>query len=99
MLVLRLAGHYKSLHEKYSERGLEIIGITDEPLSKIRPVARRYKIPYKLGSNRSYKAFQLYGVESLPTAYLLDSEGVIQEVFIGGGHSSRLIEKIEELLP
>jgi len=88
----------KDLHEKYSDQGLEIIGITDEALSKIRPVAKRYDIPYTLGSNRSYSAFQKYSVQSLPTAVLIDKNGVIREVFIGAGHGRSLQEKIVALL-
>jgi thiol-disulfide isomerase/thioredoxin len=89
----------RRIHKKYADRGLDIIGITDEPEAKIRPVARRFKIPYTLGSNRSYDAFQTYVVQALPTAYLIDSEGVIQEVFIGGGHMDELEKKIVALLP
>jgi thiol-disulfide isomerase/thioredoxin len=88
-----------SLHNKYADRGLEIVGITDESEAKIRPVARRYKIPYILGSNKSYDAFQAYSVQALPTAYLIDTEGVIQEIFIGGGHTAELEKKILTLLP
>ena len=88
----------KRLHEKYSAQGLEIIGITDEPEAKIRPVARRYSIPYTLGSNRSYDAFRMYSVQSLPTAYLIDKNGVMKQVFIGAGHTQRLEQEIQRLL-
>ena len=88
----------KNLHEKYSHRGLEVIGITDESIAKMRPVAKRYALPYTLGSNPSYSAFQQYGVRSLPTAFLIDKNGIIREVFVGAGHTNSLEDKILSLL-
>lgn len=88
----------KRLYEEYNKQGFEIIGITDEPESKIRPVARRYSIPYTLGSNPSYDAFRLYSVQALPTAYLIDKKGVMQQIFIGGGHTRNLEQEIQRLL-
>lgn len=90
--------HLRVLHEKYAEKGLKIIGITDEPEAKIRPVARRFKIPYTLGSNRSYDAFRMYSVQALPTAYLIDDQGKIHEVFIGGGQAQKIEHTIAKLL-
>ena len=95
---LMMMPHLRQLHEKYADKGLKIIGITDEPEAKIRPVARRFKIPYTLGSNRSYDAFRMYLVQALPTAYLIDDKGIIQEVFIGGGNPGKLEKRIVELL-
>ncbi|MAA80565.1 MAG: hypothetical protein CL916_15020 [Deltaproteobacteria bacterium] len=95
---LMMMPHFRQLHEKYAEKGLKIIGITDEPEAKIRPIARRFKIPYGLGSNRSYDAFRMYSVQALPTAYLIDDKGIIQDVFIGGGHIQKLENRIVELL-
>ena len=95
---LMMMPHLRELHEKYADKGLRIVGITDEPEAKIRPIARRFKIPYTLGSNRSYDAFRMYSVQALPTAYLIDDQGKIHEVFIGGGHVQKLDRMIVELL-
>ena len=88
----------KTLHERYADQGLEIIGVTDEPRSKIRKIAQRYELPYTLASNLQRDAFQKYSVSSLPTAILIDQEGQVQEVFIGAGHGYRIEKKIKELL-
>ena len=88
----------KELHERYASQGLEIVGITDESISKMRPVVKRYDLPYTLGSNPSNSAFQQYGVQSLPTVILIDKNGVIREVLIGAGHGRDLEDKIVALL-
>ena len=88
----------KNLHKKYASQGLEIVGITDESISKMHPVVKRYDLPYTLGSNPSYSAFQKYGVQSLPTAILIDKNGMIREVLIGAGHGRDLEDKIVALL-
>ncbi|MEC7987918.1 MAG: redoxin domain-containing protein [Myxococcota bacterium] len=86
------------LHDKYAEKGLVILGVTDEPKDTIRSIARRYNIAYPLGIDREREAFASYFVSSLPTAFLIDREGRVQEIFVGAGHSRRLESKIEALL-
>lgn len=86
------------LHERYANRGLRIVAVTyDEQPQKVRAVLQEHPVPFEVavGAENTYERF---GLENLPTALLVNREGVTVERFEGHRDVSELGEKIEPLL-
>jgi thiol-disulfide isomerase/thioredoxin len=65
--------HLNALHNHWKERGVVVIGLTDEPADLVRRFAERTGVQYVLGSG-SLSGRQ-YGVQSLPQAVVIDHAG------------------------
>jgi len=82
--------------------GLRVIGITDEPPSTVNPflkkmAARKQPITYDIAIDRGGTK-RSYGVSSLPTLFVVDTEGIVREVHIGSGGMAEIRELVLELL-
>ncbi len=81
------------------ERGVSVLGISiDSPRnqSKIRPIvsSRKWKIPIPLDPESKVKS--RYGVKTLPTLYIISSDGEI--VYSRVGYAPTMGEKIMEII-
>lgn len=86
--------HLNELHGKYADRGLVIIGVTNENKSVVRKFLKEQPIAYHVAfdDGKLAKHFQVRGI---PHAFLANAEGVI----VWSGHPMALREaQIEELL-
>lgn len=90
----------KTLNEKYKDRGFSLIAISlDENPKKVREFVEEFDIHYTVViDNRDVNA--AYGVNSIPTTFILDREGNIASKRLGFGRGlyEALAEEIEELL-
>jgi thiol-disulfide isomerase/thioredoxin len=99
--------HLLSLYSKYKDKGLEIIGISDDDS---KPDAWRKAVEkdqigvwkhilrgLKHGPNgtfdRSEDISEQYGIHSLPTKILIDPKGVIVGRYGGGGENDEAMDK------
>lgn len=85
------------LHERYKDRGLELVGITNDEPAEAARVAREWRIPYPVGCAA---ADLPYAAVALPTAFLIDRRGVVREVMLGASPESwaTLQRRVRELL-
>ncbi len=87
--------HFKTLYEKYHDRGLEIVGVSvDVNAAKVvPPFVEEHEIPYTilLGNAGLQRKFNLRG---LPTTYVIDRKGRVVEKLLG----YRGIEVFEKLV-
>ena len=76
--------HLVHLYKKYSEKGFEIIGVSVDKkgVDPVRRFAKSLDIPYPIVMAPADLDKQ-YGVSALPTGFLIDKEGRIQEKFVG----------------
>jgi thiol-disulfide isomerase/thioredoxin len=106
--------HLREWHEKYKDRGLVILGITKyyghgdrqemtpaEELGFIERFKKQYNLPYGVAVTDTDNNHRNYGVTAIPTAVLIDRQGVIRMVTTGSGGSneaeiSAAIEKLIE---
>jgi len=87
--------HLNELHAKYKDRGLVIIGVTDEPSGVIRKFQRDTPMDYAVATDSGGKLNKEMGVDGIPHAFLADASGKI----VWDGHPMRLREEqIEEVL-
>ncbi len=77
----------KRMHEKYADKGLEIVGVNTDFFPKERIVKFMDKtglaLPYPLIHDRDQSLSRLFSVEALPVLVLIDSEGWIRMVHLG----------------
>jgi thiol-disulfide isomerase/thioredoxin len=87
--------HLNELHAKYKDRGLVIIGVTDEPSGVIRKFQRDTPMDYAVATDSGGKLNKDMGVDGIPHAFLADTSGKI----VWDGHPMSLREgQIEEVL-
>ncbi len=70
--------HYKSIHETYSRRGLEVVSINiQEQKERVSRFAKNYRLPYKTLLDETGDVAGTYGVVGVPTMILIDKDGMI----------------------
>ena len=67
--------HLIELNKKFAEKGVVIMGLTDEPQTKVEPFAKELGMDYAIGGE--CKSGGAYGVTGIPTAFILDTAGSV----------------------
>ena len=92
--------HLVDLYKKYREKGFEVIGVSvdKDAAEMVRRFTKSMDIPYPIliGSEEVTRS---YAVTALPTTFLIDREGNIQERVIGFNSriAKELASKVKEL--
>jgi len=89
-------GHLNQLQEKYFDKGLRVIGISSEPLSRIEAVmVTDHGAKFWMGSDPDRATLRPFGGGGIPHAYLVSAGGTI----VWDGHPASLKDdQIETLL-
>lgn len=105
--------HLREWHEKYKDRGLTILGITKyyghgnrqemtpaEELGFIERFKKQYNLPYGVAVTDTDNNHRNYGVSAIPTAILIDRQGIIRMITTGtgGGNEAEISAAIEKLI-
>ena len=103
----------RSLHEKYKDRGLLILGVTNyfgeaegrkmtpaEELSYLRRFKKAQRLPYGFAIADTSDNDLRYDVSSIPSSFLIDRRGSVRHITTGIGdqESAPLTKMIEKLL-
>ena len=90
--------YLQQFHEKYSEQGLVIVGISlDENEGEVRKFVKERQLTYDIAINSG--TTMAYKVEEIPRNYIIDTEGLIHHSHIGFMPGIGIIEsEIETLL-
>jgi thiol-disulfide isomerase/thioredoxin len=80
--------HLNQIYAKYRSQGLEIVGITDEDETTVKKFQQQVPMEYNVAINAPQSIYQQFGVEGIPTAFLVNKGGKI--VWIG--HPMELTE-------
>ena len=87
--------HLNEIYAKYKDKGLQIVGITDEDRAKIKKFEKEVPIEYAVGLDANGKYAKPFGIKGIPHAVLVDKTGKV----VWEGHPMSLKEsQIEELL-
>lgn len=110
---LRAFPHLREWQEKYKDRGLVILGITKyyghgngremspaEELGFLERFKKQYDLTYGVAVMDTDINHRNYGVTAIPTAVLIDRQGVIRLMTTGtgGGSETEIAATIEKLL-
>lgn len=105
--------HLREWNEKYKDRGLVVLGITKyyghgdgkemtppEENSFLEHFKKEHNMTYGIGVADTDNNLRSYGVQAIPTAVLIDRQGVIRLVTTGsgGGNETQIEATIEKLL-
>jgi peroxiredoxin len=73
------------LYERFRGKGLEIVGISldMEGAAVLDPFIRQYMIAYPIVLGTRQTVVDFGGVRGIPTSFLIDSEGIIVEHYVG----------------
>jgi thiol-disulfide isomerase/thioredoxin len=67
--------HLIELNKKFAEKGVVIMGLTDEPKTKVEPFAKEMAMDYAIGGESTSGG--AYGVSFIPMAFIVDTAGTI----------------------
>jgi thiol-disulfide isomerase/thioredoxin/tetratricopeptide (TPR) repeat protein len=87
----------EDLQRKYADRGLVVLGVSDEPRAAVKRFLARTPIEYTIAVSADGDAGSRYGVRSLPTLFMLDRQGVIRTVHVGAGDLAEVEKELLEL--
>ncbi|MFY7818780.1 MAG: TlpA family protein disulfide reductase [Akkermansiaceae bacterium] len=90
------------LHQKYSGKGLVIIGIgVDDDVAKHQAFIAKQQVPFALVHDSRHKAAAFFAPSAMPSSYLVDRKGVIRfhhSGFKGAKTEAQYVQEIESLL-
>jgi len=87
--------HLNQIYSKFKSKDLEIVGITDENEATVKKFQQQVPMDYNVAINTPQSVFQQFGIEGIPTAFLVNKGGKI----VWTGHPMELTEaQIESVL-
>jgi thiol-disulfide isomerase/thioredoxin len=87
--------HLNEIYAKYKDKGLQVVGITDEDRAKILKFEKEVPIEYSVGLDTGGKYAKPFGIQGIPHAVLVDKSGKV----VWEGHPMSLQDsQIEEIL-
>jgi len=96
---------FVELKEEYKDKGLEIVGISLDAISRggatandVVPFMAEYKINYPIVKGNEKVVYSFGGIKSIPTTFVLDREGKVIEKFQGFVPKETLVGKINSIL-
>ncbi|MEW6355240.1 MAG: TlpA disulfide reductase family protein [Planctomycetota bacterium] len=69
--------HLIEIHEKHKDRGLVVIGITNEAPSAVEPFIEKMGMTYIVGYDGGGRTGNAYRVTGIPHAFLIAADGTI----------------------
>lgn len=92
--------HFEYLHNKYSQRGLAVVGVSVDIISPgdMSDFIDQQGISYPIVMGDRELQEKYGGVSSVPTTFIVDKDGMIVEVFIGYRDKTFLENRVKELM-
>jgi len=101
---IRTLPYLKSWHEKYSDKGLVIIGVHtpefefEKEYENVKMAVEKYGIKYPIVQDNDYATWNAFRNRFWPRKYLIDKDGFIRYDHIGEWAYAETENKIQELL-
>jgi len=96
--------YVKLWHERYSGKGLTIVGVhspelaNERNIENVRREVASLGIKYPVVTDNDYETWKAYNVEAWPTLFVLDKAGRIRLVHVGEGAYDETEQTIQKLL-
>jgi thiol-disulfide isomerase/thioredoxin len=90
-----------ALHKEFGGRGLAVVGVNvDELPADALRFLQRTPATFAIGADATGSCPRAFGVEAMPTSYLIDRSGTIRHVHAGfrAGDVADLRRRVEQLL-
>ena len=88
--------HLNEVHRELRAKGGQVIGMSMDQANsqQVAMLAKRLGIHYPVAPANT-SAVNAYQVQSLPTTYVIDSEGIIRSSFVGGVSASQILDALD----
>jgi len=87
-------------YQKYKELGVEIIAINvGEPKFSVEKFVDQYDMSFPVGIDKGDQILNTYGVDPLPTTFLIDKDGKVRDIITWGMSEAMIIEYMEQIKP
>jgi len=87
--------HLNEIYSKYQDRGLQIVGVTNEDKPTVKAFLKQTPIKYHIAFDKGGELGKFFKVRGIPHAFLVNAEGKI----VWQGHPMTLREaEIEKVL-
>jgi len=90
--------HLAELHRTKKDEGLTIIGVSDEDDEVLEGFLEENPLPYTIAVDEDRETSGEYLINSYPTMYIVDREGIVRHVFIGAAKMDEIDAAIADLL-
>lgn len=92
----------QKVYEEFQDQGFVVLAVNSthqDNLGDAITFAQIRKLTFPILLDKDGSVSGLYEVRSLPTTFFVDSQGIIQEVVIGGPMSEALLQiRVEQLM-
>ena len=68
--------HLIKMNQKYRQKGVVLISLTNEPRGTVAPFAKKMKMDYPIGMGST--SGTAYGVRGIPHAFVIDPAGIVR---------------------
>jgi peroxiredoxin len=90
----------QAAYDEYGDKGLVVLGVNQaEDKATVHAFLNERKLTFPVVLDSQYEASQLYQVNSLPTTFFIDRDGVIREIVIGQMNAALLKQQIRSIYP
>ncbi len=86
-------GHLNQLHDHWSNQGVVLIGLTDEPAAVVGPFVGKHAIRYAVGAGSATDRH--YGVRAIPHAFVIDRAGQVVWSGYPDGGLDRAVRQVQ----
>lgn len=96
--------YIKGWHQKYSDKGLVVIGVHapefnyERGLAGVQRYVREHAIRYPVAIDNDFATWKRYGNRYWPAIYLIDKRGVVRHLRVGEGGYEQTEGRIQALL-
>jgi len=90
----------QAAHEAYASGGLVVLGVNQaEDRATVQAFLDERELDFPVVLDSQYEASQRYQVNSLPTTFFIDRDGVIREVVVGQMNAALLKQRLKSIYP
>ena len=87
-------------YTKYSAGGLVVLGVNQaEDRASVQAFMQERGLTFPVVLDEQYDASQQYQVNSLPTTFFIDRDGIIRDIVIGQMNAALLKQKLGKIYP
>ncbi|WP_394753536.1 TlpA family protein disulfide reductase [Crenothrix sp.] len=93
--------YLNTLNDTFKDKGLQVVGINvDENSQDAKTFLLSHPAQFTVAADASKQCATGFGVEAMPSTFLIDKKGVIRYVHLGfrPGETADLQQKVEQLL-
>ncbi len=90
----------QAAHQAYASGGLVVLGVNQaEEAPVVRAYLEELGLTFPVVLDMNYEAASLYSVNSLPTTFFIDRDGIIRGMVVGQMNAALLNEQIKTIYP